>query len=121
MDCKHVTAFIVTNHAALVTLLVDGITVILFVSPTPLNSAIVLGVVEAGDSVEKTGVDSASREGCEFCRSILTSGDLAFVPKTPLSTRVKSSDVATLGTHENVVVNHIVLISQREEVGTDGY
>ena len=96
-------------------MLVDTEVVVVLVGPSPLDTAVVLGVVEAGNSVEKTRVDNTTRDGSEFSRSVLAPGDLALVPESPLSARVPSK-VTALSTHEDVVVNIIVLVGQREEV-----
>jgi hypothetical protein len=96
--------------------LVDAKVVVLLIGPAPLDAAVVLSVVEAGNSVEQTRVDDTTRDRSEFSRSVLPSGHLALVPQTPLSAWVPGK-VATLCTHEDIVMDVIVLVGKREEVG----
>jgi hypothetical protein len=105
------------SDGTLVSSLVDGEVVVLLVGPSPLHTtrSIVLGVKETRDGVRQTRIDDTTRYRGELSGSVLASGNLTLVPKSPLSARMPGK-VATLCSHENVVVDFVIFISQREEV-----
>jgi len=85
-----------------------------FGCPSVLDATVVLGVVEAGQSIEETPITSTSGDGSELSGAIGATSNMTLVPESPVS-RLVERHVATFGAHVDEVVEVSILIRKSEE------
>ena len=106
------------GHGTLIALL-DGteeriVSYDVFLRPAPLDAAVVLGIVEAGQGIRQTPVRGTACNGRELGTAVGAPSDFAFVPKRPMCAFVERH-VASFGAHVDEPVQVALTVGEREE------